>query len=69
MKPSKTVGYLLSSVIGPNHPTTCAPDGALLDEASDRRRARLAAITRISGALADVCDGDYLDRLRDDWPA
>jgi hypothetical protein len=42
---------------------------ALLDEADDRRRVRLAAIRRTSGSLSGVYDGDYLERLREDWPA
>jgi hypothetical protein len=42
---------------------------ALLDQVDDRRRARLAAIKRTSGALSGVYDADYLERLREDWPA
>jgi len=42
---------------------------ALLDEAGDRRRARLAAIKRTGGSLSGVYDDDYLERLREDWPA
>jgi hypothetical protein len=42
---------------------------ALLDEAGDRRQVRLAAIRRTSGSLSGVYDGDYLARLREDWPA
>jgi hypothetical protein len=42
---------------------------ALLDEAGDRRQARLAAIKRTSGSLSGVYDADYLERLREDWPA
>jgi hypothetical protein len=42
---------------------------ALLDKAGNRRRARLAAIKRTSGSLSGVYDGDYLERLREDWPA
>jgi hypothetical protein len=35
----------------------------------ERRRRRLAALRRHSGALAGVYGPDYLDRLREDWPA
>ena len=42
---------------------------ALLDEAAERRKARLAAIRRTSGALKGTYDADYLARLRADWPA
>ncbi|HVW81787.1 MAG TPA: hypothetical protein VHB69_12695 [Mycobacteriales bacterium] len=41
----------------------------VVGEADSRRRARLAAIKRTSGSLAGVYDGDYLERLREDWPA
>jgi len=36
------------------------------DEQAERRR---EAIRRTSGALSGVYDADYLERLRDDWPA
>jgi hypothetical protein len=36
------------------------------DEQADRRR---EAIRRTSGALTGVYEPDYLERLRDDWPA
>jgi hypothetical protein len=42
---------------------------ALLDKAGERRRVRLAAIRHTSGSLSGVYDGDYLERLREDWPA
>jgi hypothetical protein len=41
----------------------------LIGEADERRQARLAAIRRTSGSLAGIYDGDYLERLREDWPA
>jgi hypothetical protein len=31
--------------------------------------ARRAAVQRTSGALADVYEPGYLERLRDDWPS
>jgi hypothetical protein len=36
------------------------------DAAAGRRR---EAIRRTSGALTGVFEPDYLERLRDDWPA
>jgi hypothetical protein len=42
---------------------------ALLDDAGNRRRARLTAIKRTGGSLADVYDGSSLEILREDWPA
>ena len=36
------------------------------DDQAERRR---EAIRRTSGALTDVYELDYLERLRDDWPA
>jgi hypothetical protein len=36
------------------------------DEQVERRR---EAIRRTSGALTGVYESDYLERLRDDWPA
>lgn len=42
---------------------------ALFEESSRRRRARLAAIRRTSGALTGSYEGEYLERLREDWPA
>jgi hypothetical protein len=42
---------------------------ALIAEAGERRQARLAAIRRTSGSLSGVYDADYLQRLREDWPA
>jgi hypothetical protein len=36
------------------------------DEQADRRR---EAVRRTSGALTGVYEPDYLERLRDDWPA
>jgi hypothetical protein len=41
----------------------------LVGEADDRRGVRLSAIRRTSGALVGVYDADYLERLREDWPA
>jgi hypothetical protein len=41
---------------------------ALLDEATLRREARLAAIRSTSGALTGAYEVDYLERLREDWP-
>jgi hypothetical protein len=38
-------------------------------EADARRRARLAAIQRSSGALSGVYGNDYLEELREDWPS
>jgi hypothetical protein len=35
-------------------------------DATDRRR---EAIRRTSGALTGAYEADYLERLRDDWPA
>lgn len=35
----------------------------------ERRRRRLAALRKHSGALAGVYGLDYLDTLRGDWPA
>jgi hypothetical protein len=35
-------------------------------EEAERRR---GAVRRTSGALTGVYDPDYLERLRDDWPA
>ncbi|CAN5843006.1 hypothetical protein BH18ACT7_BH18ACT7_21760 [soil metagenome] len=42
---------------------------ALLDEADRNRQERRAAIRRTSGALTGTYEPDYLERLRDDWPA
>lgn len=42
---------------------------ALLDEAAERRDARLAAIHRTSGALTGAYEAGYLEQLREDWPA
>ncbi|MDQ3454090.1 MAG: hypothetical protein M3513_01115 [Actinomycetota bacterium] len=42
---------------------------ALLDEADSNRQERRAAIRRTSGALTGTYEPDYLERLRDDWPA
>lgn len=42
---------------------------ALLDEATERREARIAAIHRTSGWLTGSYDAGYLERLREDWPA
>lgn len=42
---------------------------ALLHEVDEHRRARLAAIRRTSGALTGLYGADYLERLREDWPA
>jgi hypothetical protein len=42
---------------------------ALLDDAGDTRRRRIRAIKKTSGCLADVYDADYLEQLRQDWPA
>ena len=36
------------------------------DEQAERRR---GAIRRTSGELTGVYEADYLERLRDDWPA
>lgn len=35
----------------------------------ERHRRRLAAVRAHSGALTGVYPGDYLDRLREEWPA
>jgi hypothetical protein len=35
----------------------------------ERRRSRLAALRRHSGALAGVYGPDHLDTLREEWPA
>jgi hypothetical protein len=42
---------------------------ALLDRSDERRKARLAAIARTSGALTGTYQAGYLDSLREDWPA
>lgn len=42
---------------------------AVIGEAGERRKARLAAIKRTSGALAGSYGEDYLERLHEDWPA
>jgi hypothetical protein len=42
---------------------------ALLEHEEERRRARIAAIRRTSGALTGAYEPGYLDRLREDWPA
>lgn len=42
---------------------------ALLEDHNRRREARLAAIRRTSGALTGTYPADYLDQLREDWPA
>lgn len=42
---------------------------ALLDEAAERREARIAAIRRTSGSLTGSYDAGYLAQLREDWPA
>jgi hypothetical protein len=42
---------------------------ALVDEAGRRHAARLAAIRRTSGALTGTYEPDYLEKLREDWPA
>ena len=41
----------------------------LVEEISQRRKARQAAIRRTSGALTGAYETDYLERLREDWPA
>ncbi len=38
-------------------------------EQEDRRRRRLEAVRRHSGALTGTYGPDYLGRLRDEWPA
>ncbi|WP_379582319.1 hypothetical protein [Pseudonocardia hispaniensis] len=38
-------------------------------ERDERRRRRLAAIHQYSGLLSGAYGPDYLDRLRDEWPA
>ena len=38
------------------------------DRAAEIERRR-AAVRQTSGALTGVYDADYLERLRDDWPA
>jgi hypothetical protein len=42
---------------------------ALLYENTREEEARLAAIRRTSGALTGAYGSDYLDELREDWPA
>jgi hypothetical protein len=42
---------------------------ALLREADERRNARLTAIRRSRGAFTGSYESDYLQRLREDWPA
>lgn len=42
---------------------------ALLDNAAERRRTRLAAVRKTSGALTGMFGPGYLKQLREDWPA
>jgi hypothetical protein len=42
---------------------------ALIEEDSQRKKARLAAVQRTSGALTGSYDAGYLEELREDWPA
>ena len=42
---------------------------ALRAQADKRREQRLAAIRRTSGALSGSYGPEYLERLREDWPA
>jgi hypothetical protein len=42
---------------------------ALVEEAGRHREVRLAAVRRTSGALTGTYHADYLDQLREDWPA
>lgn len=42
---------------------------ALLARDEERRRARLAAVHRTSGSLVGAYGADYLDELRQEWPA
>lgn len=42
---------------------------ALSEEIGRRRQDRLAAVRRTSGALTGSYEGEYLERLRQDWPA
>lgn len=42
---------------------------ALVEKKGRRREARLAAIRRTSGSLTGTYDADYLQTLREDWPA
>ena len=41
---------------------------ALEDEENETLRHRRATVDAISGKYADAFDGDYLARLRQDWP-
>lgn len=41
----------------------------LLDEAAHQRLRRMEAVRRTSGALTGTYEADYLEQLRDDWPA
>lgn len=42
---------------------------SLLGDNAKQRQARFDAIESTSGALTGSYDVDYLDRLREDWPA
>lgn len=42
---------------------------AIAAERSDEAERRREAVERTSGALTGVYGHDYLERLRDDWPA
>jgi hypothetical protein len=42
---------------------------SLVEEVRQRREARLKAIRRTSGAMTGTYDADYLQQLREDWPA
>ena len=42
---------------------------AAQDEHEVRRRRRLAALRKHSGALAGIYGPNYLDNLREEWPA
>ena len=48
-----------------------ALEGQRVAEASlaEQREARLQAIRRFSGSLPGVYGPDYLEKLREDWPA
>ena len=41
----------------------------MLEEQAAQRQARLEAVRSTSGALTGCYEADYLEQLREDWPA
>jgi hypothetical protein len=60
--PGENRSRLLLRLIAAGH-------GAIRESREQDARRRRAAVEATSGALTGVYEPDYLDRLRDDWPA